>query len=138
MTAPAMPRLVLIVEDSETCAETLQIALESVPGIELRVLQNLRAAIAAIHDRDNDVAALVTDLNFSDPRAPESDGFDLIRQLRAEPRFARLPILLISGDSDPRLPERALAQGANAFFPKPYSPAAVRKKLVHLIRNWSN
>jgi two-component system chemotaxis response regulator CheY len=138
MTAPAMPRLVLIVEDSETCAETLQIALESVPGIELRVIQNLRAAIAAIHDRDNDVAALVTDLNFSDPRAPESDGFDLIRQLRAEPRFARLPILLISGDSDPRLPERALAQGANAFFPKPYSPAAVRKKLVHLIRNWSN
>jgi two-component system chemotaxis response regulator CheY len=128
-----MQRLILIVEDSETCAETLLIALESVPGIELRVIQNMRAAIAAIHDRGNDVAALVTDLNFSDPRSPESDGFDLIRQLRAEPRFARLPILLISGDSDPRLPERALAHGADAFFPKPYSPAAVRKKLEQLI-----
>ena len=128
-----MPRLVLIVEDSETCAETLLIALESVPGIELRVIQNLRGAIAAIEDRGNDVAALVTDLNLSDPRSPESDGFDLIRQLRAEPRFARLPILLISGDSDPRLHERALAQGADAFFPKPYSPAAVRKKLEQLI-----
>ena len=50
------------------------------------------------------------------------DGFDLIRQLRAEPRFAHLPILLISGDSDPRLPARALELGADAFFAKPYSP----------------
>jgi CheY-like chemotaxis protein len=53
--------------------------------------------------------------------------------VRAEPRFARLPIVLISGDSDPLLPARALAQGADAFFPKPYSPAAVRRKLEQLL-----
>ena len=75
-----------------------------------------------------DVAAIITDLHL-----PQTDGLDLIRQLRAEPRFARLPILLISGDSDPRLRERALAGGADAFFPKPYSPSAVRKKLEELI-----
>lgn len=123
-----MPKLVLIVEDSETCAETLLIALESLPGIEARVIRNPRAAIAAMHDPGNDVAALVTDLNLGD-----ATGFDLIRKLRDEPRFARLPILLISGDSDPLLPERALAEGANAFFPKPYSPSAVRRTLEELI-----
>jgi|SRR6185312_1719608 len=133
-----MPKLVLIVEDSETCAETLLIALESLPGIEARVLRDPRAAIAAMHDPANDVAALVTDLNLGGPNQSEagqplSTGFDLIRKLRDEPRFARLPILLISGDSDPLLPERALAQGANAFFPKPYSPSAVRKTLEQLI-----
>jgi CheY-like chemotaxis protein len=132
-----MPRLVLIVEDSEACAETLLIALESMPGIEARVIRSPRAAIAAIHDPGNDVAALVTDLNLGDnpgdPGQPLSNGFDLIRKLRDEPRFARLPILLISGDSDPMLPERALAQGANAFFPKPYSPSAVRRKLEQLL-----
>jgi CheY-like chemotaxis protein len=128
-----MPRFVLIVEDSETCAETLLIALESLPGIEARVLPNPRAAIAALQDLGNDVAALVTDLNLGDATQPLSTGFDLIRKLRDEPRFARLPILLISGDSDPELPARALAQGANAFFPKPYSPSAVRKTLEQLI-----
>jgi CheY-like chemotaxis protein len=140
-----MSRLVLIVEDSETCAETLLIALESMPGIEARVIRSPRAAIAAIHDPGNDVAALVTDLNLGDnfgdnpgsnsgnTAQPLRNGFDLIRKLRDEPRFARLPILLISGDSDPTLPERALAQGANAFFPKPYSPSAVRRKLEQLI-----
>jgi CheY-like chemotaxis protein len=123
-----MSRLILIIEDSETCAETLQIALESIPGVETRVSRSLKAALATALADGSDVAAIVTDLHL-----PQSDGFDLIRRFRAEPRFARVPILLISGDSDPGLPARALAQGANAFFPKPYSPSAVRRKLEQLI-----
>jgi CheY-like chemotaxis protein len=125
-----MSKLVLIVEDSETCAETLLIALESLPGVEPRVVPNLRAAIATIQEAGN-VAALVTDLHLGNSAL--SDGFDLISQLRAQPRYANLPIVLISGDSDPLLADRAIAQGANAFFPKPYSPAAVRKTLEQLI-----
>jgi CheY-like chemotaxis protein len=123
-----MLKQVLIVEDSEACAETLQIALESIPGVETRVIGSPRAAMVAALESHGEIAAIVTDLHL-----PQSDGFDLIRQLRAEPRFARLPILLISGDSDPLLAERALAQGADAFFPKPYSPSAVRKKLEQLL-----
>src|SRR5580704_9254248 len=121
-------RTILIVEDSETCAETLQIALESIPGLKTMVLPSLSAALAALRSGDNDIAALVTDLHM-----PRHDGFELIRQLRAEVRYASLPVLLISGDSDPQLPARALAQGANAFFSKPYSPAAVRRKLEQLL-----
>ena len=128
-----MPRLVLIVEDSETCAETLQIALELIPGVEVRSLHSPRAALAMLHECDGEIAAIVTDLNLAHSAASGGDGLDLIRHLRAEPRFARLPILLISGDSDPRLSERALAQGADAFFPKPYSPSAVRRKLEQLL-----
>jgi len=121
-------KTILIVEDSETCAETLQIALESMPGLKTMVLGNLGAAMAALRNEDHNIAALVTDLHM-----PRQDGFELIRQLRAEVRYARLPVLLISGDSDPQLPQRALAHGADAFFSKPYSPAAVRRKLEQLL-----
>jgi two-component system chemotaxis response regulator CheY len=123
-----MAKLVLIVEDSETCAETLQIALESLPGVQTRIVSGARAAIATLRTGEPEVAAIVTDLHMGN-----RDGLDLIRALRAEPRYARLPILLISGDSDPRLPERALSEGADAFFAKPYSPAAVRRKLEQLL-----
>jgi CheY-like chemotaxis protein len=128
-----MAKLVLIVEDSETCAETLQIALELIPGVEVRSIHSPRAAIAFLKGRGSEIAAIVTDLNLAQNAGLNGDGLDLIRQLRAEPRFARLPILLISGDTDPRLSERALAQGADAFFPKPYSPSAVRRKLEQLL-----
>jgi CheY-like chemotaxis protein len=133
-----MSRLVLIVEDSDACAETLQIALESMQDVETRIMKSAKAAIATLKDKGNDVAAIVTDLNMhrADGLYKDGlnlDGFDLIRQLRAEPRFARLPILLISGDSDPRLPMQALQLGADAFFAKPYSPSAVRRKLEQLL-----
>jgi two-component system chemotaxis response regulator CheY len=128
-----MSKLVLIVEDSEICAETLQIALELIPGVEIRSIHSSRAAIAMVRECDGEVAAIVTDLNLTQRAGLPDDGLDLIRQLRADPRFARLPILLISGDTDPRLSERALAQGADAFFPKPYSPSAVRRKLEQLL-----
>ena len=121
-------KTILIVEDSDTCAETLQIALESIPGLKTLVLQNLDAALAALRNEDYDNAALVTDLNM-----PRHDGFELIRVLRAEARYSRLPVLLISGDTDPHLPQHALARGADAFFSKPYSPAAVRRKLEQLL-----
>lgn len=121
-------RLVLIVEDSDGCAETLQIALESLPGVEVRVLRSSRAALALLRDEAVELAAVVTDLHM-----PDSDGFDLIRRLRGAPRFSAVPIFLISGDSDPRLPARAKEEGASEFFAKPYSPAAVRRKLEQLL-----
>jgi len=127
-----MPKLVLIVEDSETCAETLQIAFESMPGVKTVVLPSLGAALTALRNEDINIAALVTDLHMARD-AGFNAGFELIRQLRAEDRYASLPVLLISGDTDPQLPERALAHGANAFFSKPYSPAAVRRKLEQLL-----
>jgi CheY-like chemotaxis protein len=123
-----MQRLVLIVDDSASCAETLQIALEAIPGVAVEVSPNAQAAIASLRHNHANLAAVVTDLHM-----PQHDGFELIERLRAEPRFASLPILLISGDSDPHLPERALARGASAFFTKPYSPAEVRRKLEQLI-----
>jgi CheY-like chemotaxis protein len=121
-------RTILIVEDSETCAETLQIALESMPGLKTMVLPTLEAALAALRNEDNDIAAVVTDLHM-----PRHEGFELIRQFRAEDRYTSVPMLLISGDSDPQLPQRALDHGADAFFSKPYSPAAVRRKLEQLL-----
>ncbi len=123
-----MQRTILIVEDSEDCAETLQIALESISGLSTTILRSSGEAKKALSLTGINVAALVTDLHL-----PSGDGFELIREFRSQPRFASLPVVMISGDSDPRLPTLALAHGADAFFSKPYSPAAVRRKLEQLL-----
>jgi len=121
-------KTVLIVEDSEACAETLQIALEALPDVKTVIVRSAAAALDTLLREDAAISALVTDLHM-----PKNNGFDLIQRLRTEDRYARLPVLMISGDSDPRLPQRALESGADAFFSKPYSPAAVRRKLEQLL-----
>lgn len=121
-------RLVLVVEDSGDCAETLQIAFEALPDVEVRVCASARSMWPIIESDGARLAAVVTDLHLT-----EFDGFEIIRALREDGRFAKIPIVLISGDSDPRISEIALSRGASAYFPKPYSPSAVRKKLEELL-----
>ena len=121
-------RTVLIVEDAESCATTLEIALLAIPHIHIRVAPTARQALELLAAAGGKISALVTDLNM-----PAMDGFELIERVRADSRTARLPIVVISGDSDPQTPARLYRLGADAYFGKPYSPAQVRQKVEQLL-----
>jgi two-component system, chemotaxis family, chemotaxis protein CheY len=119
-------RTVLIVEDTDTCSDVLEVALLAVPDIHIQSAATAEEALEYLDGRD--VCALITDLNL-----PRMDGFELIERVRGRSGQPRVPILVISGDTDPRTPERVRHLGADAFFTKPYSPGEVRQKLEQLI-----
>jgi CheY-like chemotaxis protein len=120
-------RAVLIVDDSDNAAATLEVALLGVPGLVV-ITASSGAAALRILSEDTRVAIVVTDLNM-----PRMDGFELIRRLRGEPQLSAIPVVVISGDTDPATPERVAHLGVSAFFAKPFSPAAVRRKLEHIL-----
>jgi CheY-like chemotaxis protein len=124
-------RTVLIVEDSDTSADTLEIALLALPDVSVAHAATGRKAWQLIQNQV--VAAIVTDLHM-----PHMDGFELIERVRAAGGAARVPIIVISGDSDPGTPERVRRLGADAYFAKPYSPAAVRETLERLLHENSS
>ncbi len=129
VTNLAMPEgTVVIVEDADTCATTLELAFLAIPGIAVTVLPTAQEALRLLERSDSVVTAVVTDLNM-----PRMDGFEFIERIRAKPRYQHLPIIVVSGDTDPRTPSRIKAMGADAFFAKPYSPAQVRLKLEQLL-----
>jgi CheY-like chemotaxis protein len=121
-------RTILIVEDAETCAATLELALAGIPGVEVSLARTAVEALRILRNESRPVCAIVTDLNM-----PRMDGFELIRRIRAESRHARVPIIVTSADTDPRTPQRTFAIGADAYFAKPYSPALVRQRLEQLL-----
>ena len=83
-----------------------------------------------LESRHDDIRALVTDLHM-----PGMDGFELIERVRANGRHAALPIVVITGSTDPHVSDRLRRRGVNAVFAKPYSPALVREKLEQLLGN---
>jgi CheY-like chemotaxis protein len=119
---------VLIVEDSEHNAAMLEIALLGIPGLRILLARSAMEALAILETTRSGVQVIVTDLNM-----PLIDGFELIRRLRADPRFAAITIIVVSADTDPDTPRRVAELGVSAFFPKPYSPAEVRRKLEQLL-----
>jgi DNA-binding response OmpR family regulator len=122
-----MPKLIVIVEDSETTAP-LEIALGSLKGLAIRHFSNGRDAVNFLKAAHAHFSALITDLNL-----PFFDGFQLVEAIRADSRFETLPIIVLSGDCDPETPVRLKQLGVNAFFAKPYSPAQVRDTLEALL-----
>ena len=119
-------RAVLIVEDSEHSADALEIALTGIPGVAVVMARSGMEALRILGGRN--VGVIVTDLNM-----PRMDGFELIRRVREQRELAGTPIVVVSGDTDPETPERVARLGVSAFFPKPYSPGEVRRKLEQIL-----
>jgi CheY-like chemotaxis protein len=121
-------RSVLIVEDSENSAAMLEIAFLGIPNTAILLTESAVDAMRILDSGDAHVNVIVTDLNM-----PRMDGFELIRRVRSDRRLANLPIIVVSADTDPTTPSRVAELGVDAFFPKPFSPAQVRRKLEQLL-----
>jgi CheY-like chemotaxis protein len=121
-------RTVLVVEDADTCATLLEVALLRIPGVDVTCAVTGQEALQLLGAPGAKVCALVTDLNM-----PLVDGFELIARIRADRRYDGMPIIVVSGDTDPQTPDRVTRLGVDAFFAKPYSPAIVRRALENLL-----
>lgn len=119
--------LILIVEDNDEIAP-LEIALASADRLRTVVLRDGRKALKLLQTETNEIAAVITDLHL-----PFVDGFDLVAAIRSQSRYRHLPIIVISGDTDPDARDRVCQLGANAFFTKPYSPSKIRDALEGLL-----
>ena len=117
---------VLIVDDSPQVAATLEIALSN-SGWDAACAPEVKIALEIL-DTLPPIDAIVTDLDM-----PRADGYSLIAAVRSHARCAAAVIVVTSGSTAPNVEQRAITAGADAFFSKPYSPAAVRMELERLL-----
>jgi CheY-like chemotaxis protein len=127
---PARPiparRTILVVDDAEDCLTTLDLVLETLPGVVVQAAPSAESALVVLETVD--VCAVVTDVHL-----PRMSGLELTAHIRAQPRWKGLPVVVLSADPNPDTPQNALRVGADAYFSKPFSPGAVRKRLEELI-----
>jgi CheY-like chemotaxis protein len=120
------PLTVLLIDDREDCLTTLDLALQKLNGVSLRSARTAEEAWDVL--AHGSIAAIVTDIQL-----PNMTGLELISRIRRDASLKQVPIVVVSADPDPATPGQALKLGANAFFAKPFSPGAIRKKLEELI-----
>jgi chemosensory pili system protein ChpA (sensor histidine kinase/response regulator) len=69
---------------------------------------------------------------LSDVEMPRMDGFDFLRNLRADQRLRDLPVIMITSRTADKHRQHALALGANHYLGKPYDEA----ELLSLIADY--
>lgn len=112
--ADAEPASVLIVDDQRADALFAQAVLERA-GMHVRVEHDpLRVAQALASER--------TDLVLMDLHMPLANGVEVTMLLRADPQFARIPVVFLSGESDPDSRLEAINAGGDDFLFKPIRP----------------
>jgi len=118
---------VVIAEDSPTQAAHLKLILE---GQRFRVVvtRNGKEALEAL--RQHKPTLVITDIVM-----PEMDGYELCRHIRADERIADLPVILLTGLSDPEDVFKGLECGADNFIPKPYDPENLVARIDYLLAN---
>lgn len=108
---PGPPRI-LVVDDNSDMREYVARLLE--PDHEVLLAADGRAGLALARDR-------APDLVLSDVMMPGLDGVGLLRELRADPRTAHVPVVLVSARSGEDATVQGLEAGADDYLAKPFS-----------------
>lgn len=74
-------------------------------------------------------------LVISDIAMPEMDGYELCRRIKAEPRLADIPVILITALTDPAEAIKGLQCGASGFLTKPYEERHLLARIQFLLAN---
>jgi two-component system chemotaxis sensor kinase CheA len=119
---------VLLAEDS-AITRAMMSRLLRMFGYIVREAEDGERALRALEEGDCDL--LITDIEM-----PNLDGIGLIERVRAEARWKRLPVVVLSTRGSPQDKERALRAGADAYLVKTeFNENALREVLArHLER----
>lgn len=76
------------------------------------------------------------DLIVSDMNLPDGSGLDVVRHVRASSTWTFTPVLILSGDVNPRSVGRAYALGANAYLDKSPRGRTLTEVIKSLYNHW--
>ena len=112
MAASAVP-LVLVVDDSITVRRVTQRLLQR-EGYRVSLAADGLQALERLQQERPTVV-------LSDIEMPRMDGFDLVRNIRSDPRLAALPVIMITSRIAEKHREHARELGVDHYLGKPYA-----------------
>ena len=117
---------ILIVEDHPTMRDAMRLVLEE-DGYEVEEATDGEAGIAAVRARPPDIVLL--DLNI-----PVASGAQVLETLKADPSTAAVLVVIVTATGEEGR-QRALAQGADGYITKPFSPLALLRTVERVLRD---
>jgi signal transduction histidine kinase/DNA-binding response OmpR family regulator len=126
-----MDTSILIIDDSRAVVESLTYIL-SKQGYQVK---HCGDGISGWHRlvAGADRLAPMPDLLLLDLNMPGTDGMTLLRRLRADERFALLPVIILTVEADAVTRLEALKAGANDYLPKPIQAVELLARVQALL-----
>ncbi|OHC65590.1 MAG: DNA-binding response regulator [Rhodocyclales bacterium GWA2_65_19] len=117
---------VLAVEDETSIQELLKITLATA-GFDIEVAGSAEEALRSINCQLPEAVLI-------DWMLPGMSGLQLARQLRADPRTAALPLIMLTARGDEKDRVAGLETGADDYVTKPFSPRELVARIRAVLR----
>ena len=125
-----MPQTVLVVEDDHDLCNLLNYNLTR-GGYQVDIIGRVQGGLERIRGSRPDLIIL-------DVMLPDGDGFELCRQIRADPSLTSIPILFLTARSEEADRVMGLEIGGDDYITKPFSPSELLARVkAHLRRQTS-
>lgn len=109
-----MTKRILVVDDSETVRQVLQLSLGNA-GFDVVEAEDGVDALSKLSEATVDM--VITDLNM-----PNMDGIELIKEVRQNPGNRFMPIIMLTTESQPEKKQEGKSAGASGWIVKPFKP----------------
>ena len=106
---------ILVIEDDPRSIKLMELILDAY-GYQAVIAKNGEEGLVAAKSQPFDLILL-------DLMLPEVDGFEVLRQLEADPALADIPVVITSARARATTREEAVALGADFYLTKPYRKA---------------
>jgi len=113
---------ILVIDDSIVIRKMVELALES----EDFILEAATSGKEGLKKLDE----IKPDLVILDLMLPDINGIDLLKTIKAS---LGIPVIMLSGKDSPQMIEKAKAEGADAFLPKPFRDEDLVKTIHELL-----
>jgi two-component system, chemotaxis family, chemotaxis protein CheY len=121
-----MKNKILIVDDDALIRQLLSLILRSA-GYSVVEAVNGKDAL----DKLNEAAI---DLVITDLRMPQMDGIELTREIRMNPDYEYVPVVMLTSDFQGYKRQEGEQAGVNSWISKPFIP----QKLIHTLRKFDS
>ena len=99
---------ILLVDDEKACRHPLSRLLQ-IEGYEITQAEDGLEALQRLDERKHDLILL-------DLLMPRMDGVAFLERMRADPRHRDIPVFLVTANHDPKMLDRAKAQGIQEYL----------------------
>src|SRR5438552_17910317 len=97
------------------------------------ILEKEGFSVVGARDGKEAYKALQDDANFTaavfDVVMPHIQGPELVRYMRSEKRFMKIPVMMMTAEQDPKRSKESFEPGAVVFPPKPCPPVQLQSVL---------
>ena len=124
----AQTPLIMVVDDSITVRRVTQRLLQR-EGYRVLLANDGLMALEKLGVGEELPSVILSDIEM-----PRMDGFDLLRNIRADERLTTLPVAMITSRMAEKHREHAMSLGANHYLGKPYG----EEELLGIIRSYTD